>query len=318
MTRKGSEFMRRARSAHAGLFAVVVLAGCMSVLLGAPRNAAAQVLNSDQALQFDRPEAWALKYFTSATLLGGLETPRTRAPWSISFGAELGWIPSVSEANRFIGFNGTKPEDLNKAPLFFRPRITIGLPGRFSAIVAVDPPIRAFGLTPRLLALAIERPVYETAPWTVGARGYGQFGTVKGAYTCPSSVLAFAPGSPDNLYGCQAESHDTATLDYIGGEVSVAHTGLAGGKLSPHAAIGVNYLAVQFQVDALTFGFEDHTHLTAHGVTVSGDAGVSYPLTPRITASFDAFYTPLTVRRSTGQQINAFVNVRALFTYRLR
>jgi hypothetical protein len=270
-----------------------------------------------EALSFDRPEAWALKYFASATLFSGLETPRTRKPWSISFGVEFGWIKPVSDANRFVGFDGTKQEDLNKAPFFLRPRVTIGLPGRFALLVGVNPPVSSFGVTPRLLALGLERPIYEREAWIVGVRGYGQVGTVKGAYTCPSSVLAFAPGSAGNLYGCQAESSDTATLRYIGGEVSVAHNS-TGRKLSPHAAIGVNYLDVAFHVDALTFGFEDHTQYVSRGVTVSGSAGVSYPLAHRLSVAADVFYSPLPVQRAGITQNNGFFNVRALLTYQLR
>jgi hypothetical protein len=268
-------------------------------------------------VSFNRPEAWALKYFTSVTLLSGLETPRPRPPWSVSLGLEFGWVPPLSQSQRFVGFDGTKPEDLNKTPLFLRPRVTVGLPRRLSVIVAVDPPIRSFGLKPRLVAVGLERPIYESTPWTVGLRGYGQLGTVSGAYTCPPSVLAFAPGSPGNLYGCQAASSDTATLRFVGGEVSAAYRpGRA--RLSPHAAVSVNYMNVAFQVDALTFGSVDDTHLGSRGVTVAGSAGVSYAISRRFDAVVDVFYSPLSVQRLTGSSTNGLFNVRALVAYRLR
>jgi hypothetical protein len=272
-----------------------------------------------ETLSFDRPEAWALKYFTSATLLAGLEPPRASSPWSVSFGAEVGWLPPVSDAQRFVGFNGTKPEDLNKAPLFVRPQISVALPGRFSVTLAVNPPITTFGLTPRLFSLAVGRPVYTSERWSLGLRGYAQAGSVSGAYTCPARVVQFAPGSPDNLYGCQAESTDRATLRYLGGELSVSHRSLGGSKISPHAALAFTYMDVAFQVNALTFGFTDETHYDSHGVTVSGSAGISYPIGDRFETSVDAFYSPLGVERPvTGPQVNGFFNVRALLTYRLR
>ena len=189
----------------------------------------------------------------------------------------------------------------------------------FSLIVAFDPPIRAFGIKPKLLALAVERPIYESDPWTIGLRAYGQMGSVDGAYTCPSSVVAFTPGSLENPYGCTAESSDTATLRYLGGEVSVAHEGLGRWKLSPHIAVGVNYFNTKFQVQAPTFGFIDHTLYTSHGFTVSGDIGVSYRLSGRLELSVDSLYTPLWVNRpSTGRYLVPFYNVRALFSYRIR
>lgn len=294
----------------------LVAAGAMMMVLAAP--ATAHEGHPPERLAFDRPEAWALKYFTSATLLAGLDTARARTPWSVSFGAELGWLPAVSEAQRFVGFNGTKPEDLNKAPVFVRPRLTIGLPGRLAVTLAFVPPVRSFGLTPRLIALAVDRPVVLSDPWTLGVRAYGQTGTVKGAYTCPTSVLQFEPGSAGNLYGCEAESSDTATLRYFGAEVSLARSGLRGGKLRPHLGVALNYLSVAFQVNALTFGFEDRTRYTASGLTVSGNAGVSYPLGARVDASLDAFYTPLGVRRASGHRTEGLFNLRALVSYRLR
>jgi hypothetical protein len=54
----------------------------------------------------------------------------------------------LSAAQQRVAFNGTTPEDLNRAPVFLRPRLAIGLPHRLSIIAAVDPPIRAFGVTP--------------------------------------------------------------------------------------------------------------------------------------------------------------------------
>ena len=156
---------------------------------------------------------------------------------------------SLSPDQRRVGFNGTKEEDLNKAPVFVRLRVTVGLPHRFSVIVAAVPPIRAFGMKPKLLAFGVGRPVYESDRWTVGLQGYGQVGSADAAFTCPPKVLSFAPGSAENSYGCQAESSDTATLRYAGGEVSLAHR--PGGRtrvFSPHVAAGdVVQLAVPRQ-----------------------------------------------------------------------
>jgi hypothetical protein len=301
----------------AGWRRLAELAVCGVMALAAAVPARAQGPDP-QSLSFDRPEAWALKYFSSATLLSGFEAPRTRSAWSVSLGVEAGWLPPISSANRFVGFDGTKPEDLNKAPLFLRPRVTVGLPAGFSATVAVVPPVHIFGITPRLVALAVEHAVYRSDSWTVGLRAYGQIGTVRGAYTCPPDVLGAAPGSAGNLYGCQAESSDTATLRYAGVEVGVGHEGRGRRRVSPHAGVGLNYVSAAFQVNALTFGFQDLTHYTTHGLTVSFDSGIGYRLARGLGLSVDAFYTPLAVNRPAGREIDGLFNVRALFTYRLR
>jgi len=301
----------------------IATTGITMLLLALSVPAAAQmqvVMGPPQQLAFDRPESWALAHFTSATLLSGLETPSTRKPGDVSIGLELGWLPPLTTTQRRVGFNGTKEEDLNKTPVMPRPQVSIGLPWRFSVIVAATPPITMFGLKSALVAVGIERPIIETPRWTFGLRGYGQLGWVRGAYTCPASVVAFPAGSAANTSGCQAPSSDTASLRYVGGEGSIAFRSEASSKLSPHVAFGVSYMDVGFQVDALTFGYLDHTHYLSHGTAVSVSGGLSYRLASRFTLGVDLFYSPLRVRRAPGApvQTDGLFNVRALFTYRLR
>jgi hypothetical protein len=305
---------------------LVALVAMLSLVPGralAQGAASPPVVQSTDNMSFDRPEAWALKHFTSATLLEGLDVPRTRAKGAIDFGLEVSWLPALSDAQRLIGFGGTKPEDLNKAPIFLRPRVTIGLPGRFALTLAGVPPVRTFGVKALLGAVALERPVYESPTWVVGLRGYGQMGHVDAAFTCPQSVLAFAPNSAQNLYGCRAESSDRSSFRYVGGEVGFGYR--TGSRVSPHAAVSVNYLNMQFQVNALRDDVPghtilDHALLLAHGVTMAVSGGVSYRLASRVNAAIDAFYTPLSIRRpgSTAAQNDGLFTIRALFTYRIR
>lgn len=305
----------RVRSAWL-LVASTALAGLLTVFT-AP--AAAQVQTTFQ-IPFTRPESWALAHFTAATLLSGLETPATRRPGDVSLGLELGWLPALTPAQELVGFNGIDSLDLNQAPFLPRPRMLVGLPARFAVIVAAVPPVPMYGLKAALLAVGLERPIIEKPSWTFGLRGYGQAGWVRGAYTCPASVVAFPAGSPQNMMGCDATSSDTASLRYVGGEASVAYRTEALSRFSPHASIGINYMNVGFQVHALTFGYLDHTHYLSHGTAISASAGVSYRLTSRFDLGVDMFYSPLMVRRTIGAplQSDGLFNIRALVTYRLR
>ena len=72
-------------------------------------------------IAFDRPESWALKYYTAVTTFTGLAAPRVRPAGTVEIGLEGGWIPYVSESDRRVGFDGTALEDLNKTPVFARP-----------------------------------------------------------------------------------------------------------------------------------------------------------------------------------------------------
>jgi hypothetical protein len=277
-----------------------------------------------QRLTFDAPEAWALKYFTSITLMSGLEPPETfgeeSRAGSITAGVELGWMPALSAARAQVGFSGRKQEDLNKTPIFVRPSVRVGLPWRFSVIAAGPAPVDVFGVTPGLFALGIERPILERRQWRLGWRAYGQLGSVSAAFTCPQKVLAFPAGSPNNPSGCAATSSDTATLRYAGTELQFAHRLPWAPKLVPHVSAGVNLINSAFQVDAPLTTRTDHTRLWTRGKTYSGTAGVSYLLTKRMALTVDAFYTPLSIRRTASSpRVNdGLFNVRALLSYNLR
>jgi hypothetical protein len=296
----------------------IALAVCLTstALLLSPIETNAQT----QRLDFDRPEAWALKRFTSATLIGGLAEPWKQRSGAVSFGIELGWLPELDREQLRVGFSGRKEEDLNKVPIVVRPRVTVGLPGRFSVDFAATAPFRVFGVRPRLFALAVQRPIFERDRWSLGWRAYGQLGSVTGAFSCPQKVLDFPPGSASNPAGCVAESADKASLRYAGGELQFAHKVPWVRGLTAHVTGGGNLIDSKYQVHAPRVGRLDQTRLRARGPTFSTNAGIAYALTSRVALAIDAFYTPLWVTRSadTPRQNDGLFNVRALLSYRLR
>lgn len=264
-----------------------------------------------------------MKYFASSSLLSGfppVEPAEGHRIGSITVGFEVGWLPSLDAGQRQIGFNGVAPEDLNKAPIFARPMIRVGLPKKFSFIASAPPPFRAFGVTAHLFAFGLERPILEREHWTLGWRGYGQVGHVKGAFTCPQSVLAFAPGTPGNPADCVGESADVASLRYAGSEFQFSYRIARMPKVIPHVAAGGNFIAGAFQVHAPVTAGLDQTHQWTHGGTFSGTGGVTYMVTKRAAVTVDAFYSPLWVQRTpTGPRTNdGLFNVRALLSYNFR
>jgi hypothetical protein len=275
-------------------------------------------------MRFDSPEAWALKYFASSTLLSGLQPPEPlvegRRTGSITVGFEAGWMPALTAEQATVGFSGKKQEDLNKTPIFGRPSIRVGLPWRFTIVAAGPAPFQAFGVTPHLFALGLERAILERDKWRIGWRGYGQFGSVEGAFTCPSKALAFPAGSPNNPSACTGESADVITLRYAGTEVQLSHRMPGMPRLTPHVAAGFNVIDGIFQVNAPRKTELDHTKLWTRGTTFSGTAGLSYLLTQRMGLTVDAFYSPLSVQRQFGgpRQNDGLFNVRALLSYRMR
>src|ERR1700730_7283889 len=84
------------------------MSGVFSLALSVPATAQTSVVAPVENLSFDRPEAWALKYFTSMLLLSGWETPEELPSGSVRIGLELGWVPALSPAQERVGFDGTK------------------------------------------------------------------------------------------------------------------------------------------------------------------------------------------------------------------
>jgi hypothetical protein len=306
-TRSIAPHRSRARRASA--------AALLAVLISNPFPAVAET----ERLDSDAPEAWAMFWFTSASIFSGLGTPREREPWSAEIGIELGNIPYLSTTERTVGFDGTKTENLNNSPIFARPVLTVGLPWRTSLSVAYVPPIRVWSVKPHLVALALERPIYEYGPWKIGARLHGQVGKTEGPFTCPGYVLDEEPGSPGNIYGCEEKSDDRAIQNYVGLETSGSWRLDSLGGLTPYLTLGANYLDTEFHTRALTYGFQDRTKQGADTWTFSLGTGVGYPLTEDAWVSIGLFYSPLWVVRPprTGEEHEPLFNFRASLSYRL-
>ncbi len=274
--------------------------------------ASAQIIDDRTELEWDDPEAWAMKYFTSVSILTGLGPPAIREPWTFSVGLELDRIPRLSEDQRRIGFGGAKVEDINRLPAILRPRLTVGLPAKISLDVAWVPPVELRGVTSNLFAIGFERPIYSAGPWTLGVRAYGQLGEVVGDFTCSEDDASFPPGTPANIWGCEAPSEDELTLNYVG----VAFTG--GYRLKKtdfHWGLAANSMDMEFQVDALTYGFIDRSLLLADGWTWSVNGGASWSLGGTFSLAVELFYSPLSVERppSTATENDPLLNLRTMF-----
>src|SRR6185369_17165915 len=118
-------------------------------------------------------------------------------------------------------------------------------------------------------------------------------GSVKGAFSCPNSVLGSEPGSPENPARCLAESADRALLRYAGSEFQFSYRLPRNPKIIPHIAAGGNFIDGVFETHALVVAGRDETVLWTRGGTFSGTAGVTYAVSKRAAFTVDAFYSPL-------------------------
>lgn len=308
--------VREPRSRRAAAARIAVAALAATLFAAAPWTFGQPVLRNDENLDLDRPEAWALAYFTSVSLLPGFGVPEERRPGSLEIGVELSAIPHLDGEQRRVGFSGSKAEDVNKAPLLLRPRAVVGLPRGFTLTVAYVPPVEVFDVEPHLLAVALERPVADAGDWRFGARLFAQVGRVRSDITCPDEVV----GSDDpevNPTGCDEPSSDTVHMRYAGVELSAGRA-REGSSWRPYGALAVQRLDTEFEVDALTRGLRDRSRLTARGWTWSATAGVGWRSPSGLGVAVEAFYTPLSVERTAGEvEDDPLLTLRSLASWSL-
>ena len=271
------------------------LAVLASAWLGLPVRAQA-VTGGTETIDFDRPEAWAQKYFTSLTMLTGFGAPRYVDRGFVGLGLEAGWVPHLSEEQRTVGFSGTKEEDLNKTSVIGRLGVTVGIPWRLSLTVDYTPPIELNGATPNLLGLALGRPVFDAGVARFGVRLHGQTGTIEGDFTCSADVVAAGDDPLRNPFGCEAPSSDEFRTRYAGLEISAAFP-LRAGKIEPFLTASSNYVDTDFQVNARYSNIIDRRKLETDGWTWYVTGGSDFALSKNWKLAVELFFSPLDVLR---------------------
>lgn len=198
---------------HTGSTLLASLALAAALSMRAAPAAGVETVTGTQHIGFDRPESWAMKYFTSVTLMTGMGTPRPLHLLSIRVSADLEWIPAVGDEQRIVGFNGTKAEDLNKLPAIGRLRVTVGLGWKLSLTLSYLPPIAIAGVEPNLFSLALGRPFQIGRSFTVGVSTYGQVGSVEGSFTCSDRDVRGGADLQQNPLDCLEVSHDHVDMN---------------------------------------------------------------------------------------------------------
>ena len=257
---------------------------------------AQEVIHADETLSSSRPEAWAMNYMAASSFLTSFGATPALRPWGWEVAGDLGHIPSLSDSQQRVGFNGTKLEDLNRSPVFGRVRVMLGLPAGFVAELGYTPSLTIDGVKPLdLFALALGYRVFERDNFSLSMRAIGQRGRATGDITCPAR-LAHA-GPQDNPYGCQAPSTDRVTLNYFGIDTTAAWDWK---PWHVHGNFGVARTDLAVQVDALTFDVRDRSLLQATASKPYVAIGGSRDLDDRWNLGAEILYVPLRVQRDTN------------------
>jgi hypothetical protein len=274
--------------------------------------ALAQSLEGTEEIAFDRPESWAMKFYTSVTLFTGMGVPDKMGKGAFDLGFEGGFVPQLSEDQRRVGFEGTKVEDLNRTSFIGRVRGRIGLSENYSLELGYIPPIEMNGVKANVFSAAIGRPFQAGESFRLGIRGYGQIGTIEGDITCSADEVENGP----NPFECEEPSNDEETQRVLGVEITGGY--VSESPLRPYFGVGLNYMDLEFQVDARYSGVEDHTLLVTNGGTVSLAGGLEVAANENWRFTGELFYSWLSVVRppSTSSENDGLLNFRFLVAYR--
>jgi opacity protein-like surface antigen len=288
-----------------------------SLAAAAPADAG-EVVTSEETLDVNRPESWAMKYYTSLTLFTGVDMPQYRRTGEVDLALEGGHVPQLSEDQRRVGFDGTKVEDVNKTQFFGRLRGSVGLGKGFALEVGYTPPLKVGGARPNLLALALGRP-FDLSSFRLGIRGFGQIGAIDADITCGAGEVAAGRDPQRNPLDCVEPSQDRSHQKVAGLELVAGYDGWK--HLKPHVGVGVNYMDLQFDINALYAGglVSDHETQRTSGTTASATAGVTVDVNRRLRLGAEVFYSWLSVVRppATAAVNDGLLNFRFLVSYRV-
>lgn len=288
----------------------------------APAAAAGFVLDGREELASERTEAWAMRWFAAALAPTGLGVPAPRPAGEVELGLELGSIPHLSDAQRTVGFNGTKREDLNRSPAYARLRAAVALPAGFGLELGWAPPVEVDGARANLVSLRLGRALVERGRFRLGAALLGATGSIRGDITCDADTVAAGSDPAANPLGCEAVSDDEQRLDSYGVELSAAFGFARAPRLEAHLAAALARLDAEFRVDARYDGLIDRSVLAFEGEQWWLAAGLVQRATDRLRVAAELVYAPLDVVRDpfgrAPAESDPLVNLRLSVAWRLR
>ena len=271
---------------------------------------------SDQKVDLDSPEGWAMAFMTASAQNLGQAPPHAVKVRDISISAELSSIPRLSKAQQRIGFGGFKDEDLNKSPAFGRLRANIGLPWNLDAEISWTPPLQINDSKPdHLWGAALSKPLVNNEKISIGLRLFLLRGGVTASVTCSEDTINFAPYTLQNTAGCIGLSDDKLQMDHEGVEVFLSFKNAS--TILPWISLASSNIDNSVEIDApLEVGRERAT-VYSSGTTHTLSFGFNYDISENWSLNAASSYTPLDVQRPNESSDNDdFWNVRLGLTIR--
>ena len=271
---------------------------------------------SDQNVDLDSPEGWAMAFMTASAQNLGQAPPHTVNVRDISISAELSSIPRLSKEQQKIGFGGFKDEDLNKSPAFGRLRANVGLPWNVDAEISWTPPLKINNSKPdHLWGAALSKPLFDNERISVGLRLFLLRGGVIASVTCSEDTINFAPYTLQNTAGCIGLSDDKLQMDHEGVEVFLSFNNSS--KILPWISLASTNIDNAVEIDAPLEIGRERASVYSSGTIQTLSFGLNYDISENWSLNAASSYTPLDVQRPNDSSDNDdFWNVRAGLTIR--
>jgi len=271
---------------------------------------------SDQNVDLDSPEGWAMAFMTASAQNLGQAPPHSVNVRDISFSAELSSIPRLSREQQRIGFGGFKDEDLNKSPAFGRLRANVGLPWNVDAEISWTPPLKINNSKPdHLWGAALSKPLFDNERISVGLRLFLLRGGVIASVTCSEDTINFAPYTLQNTAGCIGLSDDKLQMDHEGVEVFLSFNNTS--NIIPWISLASTNIDNAVEIDAPLEIGRERASVYSSGTIQTLSFGLNYDISENWSLNAASSYTPLDVQRPNDSSDNDdFWNVRAGLTIR--
>ena len=274
------------------------------------------VTHSDQQVDHDSPEGWAMAFMTTSAQNLGQSPPHAVGIRDFSISAELSSIPRLTKEQQRIGFGGFKDEDLNKSPAFGRLRASIGLPWDLNAELSWTPPLQINDSKPdHLWGAALSKPLINNEKFGLGLRIFLLRGGVIASVTCSEDTVNSAIYSLQNTAGCVALSDDKLQMDHEGIELFLSFKNAS--AILPWISIATSNIDNSVEIDApLEVGRERAT-IYSSGTTQTISFGFNYDIRENLSLNAASSYTPLDAQRPRDNSGNDnFWNVKLGLTIR--
>jgi hypothetical protein len=245
------------------------------------------------------PQAQLMGYYAATMQFGAIGLPDRAG--RLELGGAVTLIPTLSLADRTVGFGGTKPEDSNLCPVYPRLTASKGF-GALSAEAGWTPPVTVCGVTANVLSAALGYRFKLGASWDGHVRLSGLTGHLDASITCSDADTAAAANLTCYL---GSPSSDRVAPLALAADFGAAWQGWRARRIEPYVSVGVRYERIDFDVNYTRTAaqassvlplvvppLDDHERLRATLSRLQLAAGVLWGVTRRLKLGGELYYAP--------------------------